>query len=362
MAITKEEFLEIAREHTFFTSRIGSKAYGTNHPDSDDDIRCVFAAPAKLMASPFETINLSMIKDPSEDDTVYWELGSFLQKAPMDPDMLASLFARPELQKARVNSTAVRILLENRERLLSKTLIFRLIGHAERDLKYMGREDKLRDIKEKPCPLAFMFSDKGNETPFFEGKAPKGRLTRLANPSSKGWGVLKFFEADEDLLNEHGDLIIKKSEPKSHPEATEIHFNERGFSQALRTYRDRLQGPARESKRHDLFNRYGFDTKQAGSAIRLSRMALELAETGSFNLFRPDAEELKSIILDGAWDIDRVREEAARLKKRATEMAPDSPLPDQPDFGLIERIYHQLVDLIQPDHKPAASKSLSHSM
>lgn len=362
MPITKEQYLDIARANTVFVSKIGSRAYGTHHANSDDDIRCIFVAPLKILASPFETINRSVIKDPSEEDTVYWELGSFLQQAPSDPDMLTALYASPDLQKARMNSSIARTLVENRDALLSQDLIFRLLGHAKRDLKNMERQDKVPDMPVQPTPFPFMFDSKDSGEPYFSGNNPTGRLVRHGKPSQNGWGVLHYFNTDEPMLNLHNELIIKNKAPVDPPEPIVIHFNEREFSRTLQAYRDRSKGPGKTSKRHELFEAHGFDTKQAGSAIRLSRMALELAETGSYNLLRPDAEELKSIILEGSWSADQVREEAQRLKEKAYELAPTSDLPEKPDWEHIEKIYNHLVDLAHPDKNISPNATVNYSM
>lgn len=357
----KEQYLDIAKQTTVLTSRIGSKAYGTSHANSDDDIRRIFVAPPKILASPFLDFNKGEIKDLSEEDTVYWEIASFAQKAPSSPDMLTALYARSELRELSGNRRIAKLLVDNKDAFLSKDLIFCLLGHANRDLKAMTRADKVEALTQKPCGLDFMFLDREQKKPYKLSKGATGRIVNAGRISDNKTLALRYYEGPgEDLVNAKGDLVIKKEPPKQYDTAVDLYFNQAELKRYLRAYTDRISGPAKTSKRHQLFEKYGFDTKQAGSAVRLSRMAFELAATGKYNVFREDADEIRSIITDGAWSLEKVRSVCKQLYADAHERAPGSSLPDKPDWDRIAKLYNRIVELSYPE--PKLQSTLARSM
>lgn len=90
-------------------------------------------------------------------------------------------------------------------------------------------------------------------------------------------------------------------------------------------------------ERKGLFEKYGFDPKNASHCLRLLRMGAELAETGQLNVDRTeiDAEELMSI-KRGEWTLGEVKRAAdrgfARLEDASTQ------LPEEPNFEVAERL------------------------
>jgi predicted nucleotidyltransferase len=90
-------------------------------------------------------------------------------------------------------------------------------------------------------------------------------------------------------------------------------------------------------KRKGLVEKYGYDVKNAAHLIRLLRMGIEFLETGEMNVWREDAEELKSI-KRGEWTLDRVKVEAEQLFARAEQAVAASSLPDHPNTAQLEQI------------------------
>lgn len=101
-------------------------------------------------------------------------------------------------------------------------------------------------------------------------------------------------------------------------------------------------------KRKALVEKFGFDTKNAAHLIRLLRMGIEFLVEGKLYVEREDACQLISI-KKGEWTLERVKEEAEALFKKAQEAYIHSTLPDEPDYGKVERLlmntigcYHDL--------------------
>lgn len=351
-----DDLLGIAKNKTIRTGMVGSIAYGTNHEGSDTDYRSVYVAPPRLIASPFILLNTSEIKDPGEDDSLYWELGHFLQNAPQNPSMLDLLYLSDDLVSRGSMARLDQKLVKSREDLLSRNLIFGLLGHASRDLKVMRRQDRVRDIPAKPNALAFMYKDEAFKRPvgkdFFcdQSGNPRGKIIFESKDTKRKVVTISYYPGiDMPLLNEQGDLIKDKNRPNENEESKLLFFDMADFKRHMAAYKDRRTGPGKTSKRHALFERFGFDTKTAASALRLSRMALELAESGAYNLRRHDAEELKSIILDGSRTADSIENECMNIKKLAYSAAKNSPLAEQPNWKAIERLYNEIMEVTHPD-------------
>ena len=354
--VDHSDILGLAKKRTIRTGIIGSLAYGTDHENSDTDYRSIYIAPPRLSASPFLNLNLDEIKDPNEEDSIYWELGSFLSNAPMSPSMLDLMFIRDSLCAPCSIPRLEQKIIDHRESFLSRPLVFRLLGHASRDLKRMRRDDVVPSLKSKPNPLSFMYKDQALKKPlgrnFFEnsnGEAVGRIIFETKDSKSKVATISYYPDVDAPLLNAEGDLIKNRNRPDKSLSAKLMFFDMKNFKRHVTAYNNRASGPAKTSKRHDLFSKHGFDTKTAASALRLSRMALELAQNGTYNLFREDADELKSIILDGSRTADSIEAECLSLKKAAYEAAPESILREEPDWGLIERLYSEIMQITHPD-------------
>lgn len=84
-------------------------------------------------------------------------------------------------------------------------------------------------------------------------------------------------------------------------------------------------------KRKRLVEMYGYDTKNAAHLIRLLRMGIEFLRDGALIVDRGgyDAQELLAI-KHGEWTLERVKDEAQRLFRRAEDAYDRSTLPAQP--------------------------------
>lgn len=96
-------------------------------------------------------------------------------------------------------------------------------------------------------------------------------------------------------------------------------------------------------KRKELFQRYGYDCKNASHTIRLLRMCIEFLQTGQMQVLRRDAQELLAI-KRGHWTIRQVQAEAERLFALADRAYARSSLPEGPCREAIESL---CVDIVQ---------------
>lgn len=106
---------------------------------------------------------------------------------------------------------------------------------------------------------------------------------------------------------------------------------ERGYRSAARHWNQyqewlRHRNPARA----ELEAKYGYDTKHAMHLFRLLRMGEEILRDGTVQVFRPDAEWLLSV-RHGALSYEQVLAFAADHRARLDSLVAASPLPEAPD-------------------------------
>lgn len=84
------------------------------------------------------------------------------------------------------------------------------------------------------------------------------------------------------------------------------------------------------TKRKELVDKFGYDTKNASHLIRLLRMGIEFMATGELNVLREDASQLIQI-KHGEWTLNKVYREADKLFAGSEEALIHSKLPEKPD-------------------------------
>lgn len=90
-------------------------------------------------------------------------------------------------------------------------------------------------------------------------------------------------------------------------------------------------------KRKQLVEKFGYDTKNAAHLIRLMRMCIEFLYEEKFFVSRHDNQQLLEI-KRGEWPLEKVKEEADLLFKRAEVAYEKTKLPVEPDHYLIENL------------------------
>lgn len=99
-------------------------------------------------------------------------------------------------------------------------------------------------------------------------------------------------------------------------------------------------------KRKRLVEAHGYDTKNAAHLVRLLRMGIEFLNHGELVVDRGgvDATELLDI-KNGVWTLERVKEEADRLFRRAEDAFDRCTLPRKQDWDGINELCVEIVEL-----------------
>ena len=129
--LTFENILLENRPSIIFESVVGSQAYGTSLPESDEDIKGIFAVSAG------EYLNLesppSQLSD-EKGDKVYYSIRRFLElAATANPNIIELLFMPPDC--IRYKSPSFTLLEERRDMFLTKAVFESHIGYAEAQIK-----------------------------------------------------------------------------------------------------------------------------------------------------------------------------------------------------------------------------------
>jgi predicted nucleotidyltransferase len=333
----------------------GSRAYGTNHEDSDTDIRGIFIAPPEYFASVFKRINQA---EDTGSDTIYYELGRFAKLASeMNPSIIELLFT--DHTNILYCNSEFHTLRSNRHLFLSTRAKHRFCGYAFSQLKRIMGHNKwinnpmpkkppsLRQycnivcasngVVSKPTAIewknlnkhAFLLKASGEQCYRLYG-CRSGEEGRIESEDGKNLCVRDTIFKPSQFVQFLGILIcdIKK------------------FKEAIKRHKEywewkKNRNPARAA----LEEKFGFDTKHAMHLVRLMTMVRKILSGQGVIVRRPDAKELLEI-LNGKMNYEELITWGKATEAELDELYEKSPLPKCPDIGLIDN----LVMKIRKDH------------
>ncbi len=99
--------------------------------------------------------------------------------------------------------------------------------------------------------------------------------------------------------------------------------------------------PSATSSRYDLYEKYGYDTKAAMHALRVSRMCKEIVLSGEIIIRRPDADELKRVRY-GQCLIEDVISEVQHNLIEARDALDANEFPEHADEEYIKSLSREL--------------------
>ncbi len=324
----------------------GSRAYGTQLPTSDTDLKGVFVLPREQFYGLVRVPQVSSEKN----DEVYYELHRFaellLQSNPNILEMLASppdcvLYCHPLFEV---------FLAQN---FLSKQCRDTFAGFAFSQIKKArGLNKKInRPIApERKTPLDFCYvaEEQGTQRvqqwlDACQWQQEHCGLVALANMP----GVYAVFYDESGELGfsgivrgENANEVALSSIPKGMNRVAVMSFNKDAYSIHCREYREyRAWEANRNEERYQNTLGHGkdYDAKNMMHTIRLLDTALEILEQGQLNVRRPNREHLLAIRA-GQYSYEALMQEAEAKLQRIESAYSSSALPDAPDRALIERL------------------------
>lgn len=334
-----------------FETISGSRAYGTHKPTSDTDYRGVFILPVENLLG-FNYID--QVSDNTNDIT-YYEIGRFLQLLQTQNPNIIELFNMPE-ENIIYKHPLFDEILQHKDKFLSKVCRDSFGGYAVAQIKKArGLNKKIVNPvdKERKSILDFCYVIEGYKT------IPLKNFLEELNYDQKYCGLVNIDHARDTYALFYDDTIGKilgykgitnqddtsnevrlSSVEKGQEPIASMIYNKDGYTRYCKDYKEYWEWV---EKRND--DRYqtnqehgkGYDSKNMMHCIRLTRMAIEIAEQKKVIVRRPDAEELLRI-RNGEAEYDDLLNEAETSIKLLDELYLNSDLPDKIDPQFVNDI------------------------
>lgn len=362
--------------HTCLLTIAGSRAYGTNKPDSDIDLKGVCIAPKKHYIGVFSKFEQADAPSHMEQfrqyltpdevniantiklEGVVYDLKKFLSLAALgNPNILDILFCRDE--EIRKIDTRGRMLRAHRELFLSQKLKHTFSGYAQSQLKRINTHKRWLLDPPKAQPI----------------RADYGLLERTLIPNDQLAAAnaairkkLDSWEPDYSTMDEASKILLQEqiinylselsigAEEKFHAAGKLIGLEdnlisileqERKYGVALNEWRQyQTWLTTRNKERFELENTYGYDLKHASHLVRLLRMGYEVLLTGKLTVYRENDHKELMEIRNGGWSYDKLITYAQDTQFDLDELykAGSSPLPFSPDYKKIDELCLVLLD------------------
>ena len=331
----------------------GSRAYGTNLPHSDTDLKGVFVLPENQF---FGLDYVPQVANETNDE-VFYELRRFVELLLKNNPTVLELLGTP------ADCVVYRHPLFGQfqaKDFLSKLCRQSFAEYAVAQIRKAKGLNKKINHPEPPArksvldfcyvtagagaqPVAAWLARKGHEAAQC-GLANVPHLTDLyalfvdATPEPRhGYrGLVRDPETSQDVLL---SAVPKGEEPVAY-----LSFNRNGYSTYCRVFREYWEWVEKrnaERYRNTVQHGKNYDAKNMLHVFRLLQMAEEIAETGQLNVRRPNREFLLQI-RRGEFEYEELVAEAEQLVGRVETALAISTLPEAPDKAAAEHLLRKV--------------------
>lgn len=340
---------EMMRKNILVKHRSGSHAYGTATPESDLDLRGIFAADKINVMTPFFPVKECV--DLNEEDTKLYELSHFMKLClDCNPNIIETLWIDKE--DILVSTDAYWYLREYREYFLSSKIAFTTSGYSHAQLLRMKNHHKWINnpqSEESPKPKDFLsiiqwFGKDKNLKPSLSEFNDNHRLIPYG---ANLFGVYPW--KHKQLWNKDGYLnqTVEDNRPEFDIPLMFIRFNENEYLKAKDLHQKYWTWKKNRNKvRSALEEKYSYDSKHATHLVRLLRMGVEALRDGVINVKRNDAEELLAI-RNGAWSYEELIEYADSMDHHIrNDLYHGTKLRKKPDIKLAAKVLMEVQEMV----------------
>ncbi len=336
------------RNLIIFEAISGSNAYGLQTPESDIDIKGVFLLPKE----DFYSMNYIKQINDETNDTVFYELGRFLELLSVNSPNILELLNTPE------DSIIYKHPYFN---MISKdTFISKLCKNSfgkyaiSQIKKSKGLNKKIMNpmSKDRQSVLDFCYVN------YNKGSIPIQQFLDLHNLKQEFCGLVNIPNM-KDLYGLYYSEKIKfsgivrtidandvalSSIPKDLNQIGLLYFNRDGYSVYCKDYREYW---AWVEKRNDaryqntLSHGKNYDAKNMMHVIRLLDMAIEIGKYKKINVRRENREFLLDI-KSGLYDYDELLAIADKKASELEQVFDTSDLPDKPNIDAINYLAYEI--------------------
>jgi hypothetical protein len=342
----------------FFEAITGSRAYGTDLPTSDHDVRGVFILSKKQF---YGLTDLHQVSD-ERNDKVYYELRRFFDLlAKNNPNML-ELLAMP---KDCILQSHPLFDMIKPELFLSKLCKQTFAGYAMTQVhKAKGLNKKIVNpvAEERKSILEFCHVIQGHgSVPLLKWLEANSYVQEhcglVGVPHFRDTYAVFYDETGKEGFRgiahkAHSNEVTLSSIPKGTPPVGILHFNKDGYQVYCKDYRnywDWVEARNPERYANTVSHGKNYDAKNMLHTFRLLDMAEEIARYSEIRVRRPNREFLLSIRA-GEYLYEDLLQLAEEKIAMIEELFEQSSLPDEPDMGRVEDLlfgireawYHQI--------------------
>ncbi len=333
---------KLKKEHTLLLEVIsGSKAYGLDSPQSDLDIKGVYAIAKK----DFYGLSYPSQVNNASNDEMYYELGKFFDLLAKNNPNILELLATPKESILHKHSI---IDCLKPELFLSKLCKDSFAGYAMTQLKKArGLNKKILNPMDQQQKSIEDFCYVGHN----KGSLPLMKYLALNLIKSKDTGLVKvnhmkdmyYLYADpraeyRGIATDNSNDIRLSSVSKDALPIALVHFNKDGYSRYCKDYKAYWNWVDQRNEiryQDTLDHGKNYDAKNMMHTFRLLRMAEEIAKEGILHVHRKDRDELLKIKA-GFYSYDDLLKMAEDQLATVKEAFDCSDLPDRPDEGKIQ--------------------------
>ncbi|GAA4355846.1 hypothetical protein GCM10023185_19100 [Hymenobacter saemangeumensis] len=332
-----------------FEAISGSRAYGTNLPHSDTDLKGVFVLPED------EFFGLNYVPQVANDsnDEVFYELRRFvellLKNNPTVLELLGTpadcvIYKHPLFEQFQAADFLSRLCRQSFAEYAVAQIrkakgLNKKINHPEPPARKSVLDFCYVTVGAGAQPVAYWLA----RNSFEQGQCGLANVPHLtdlyalfvdATPQRQlGYrGLLRDPETSQDVLL---SAVPKGEEPLAY-----LSFNRNGYSTYCRVFREYWDWvEKRNAERYQNTVQHGknYDAKNMLHVFRLLQMAAEIAETGQLQVRRPNREFLLQI-RRGEFEYETLVAEAETLVAQVEAAFAQSGLPEAPDKAAAEQL------------------------
>lgn len=317
----------------------GSRAYGTDTPESDTDLRGVFICPRR----DFFGLNYSeQVSDATNDET-YYEIGRFIDLlSKSNPNIMELLFVEADCLKFRDSI----LDLITPEMVLSRECERTFAGYAMSQIqKARGLNKKIVNPMEGPRKtiLDFCYSVSG------QGSIPILGWLKERGLVQENCGLVKiphmrdafgiFYSEDPErkyrgiIRGDDTTEVNVSSIPKGEESIGWMTFNKDGFKKYCKEYhqyQEWLENRNEDRYSKNIEHGKNYDSKNLMHTYRLLEMAEEIATEGHLQVRRPNHKFLMRI-RNGEFEYDELIDMAEDKVAKIKIAYANCSLPSVPD-------------------------------
>lgn len=338
----------------------GSRAYGTAHASSDEDLRGLFVVPARsylaLQSPPVQLAD-------ARGDTVYYSLRRALELLAQGNPNLLELLYTPE-DCIRVDSPVFRTLREQRAAFISQAVVRSNVGYALGQIRKARGQHKWINQpqpeqapqREDFCwviPRAALAEDDPLQLrpiPLKDSGLDLRQLHAANLPHAReGWRLYDYGAQALGVFSggriAHRSIPLEDEQPRF---AGLLFFHQQAFEQACTEHqnywtwrRERNEDRWRQQESGEL----DYDAKNLMHTVRLLYSGLNILEYGE-PIVRFTGDALKRLldIRAGRWSYAQILEHAEALQQRCDQLLVKSELPAQLEIQPIEELLRELTE------------------